>query len=275
MKRDILIRRSSQQIADSVAADRDKFIISQAKKIEDAQEQGHFSNLWSAIKSCAPNLRRGSTHKPLPALKLANGDFAKNFEEAGDRWTEHFSQIELGFPSSFQDLLEKVRSERYSPDRVFPRLQRDCITTLFDLEQKCLDANSKKATGPDSVPPEVLKFAHGPISRLLAPVALKVTGLVCEPMQWSGGRYKELYKLAGSQTVVDSFRAVLLADLFGKTIQGTIRSKIIDLWGDYFSDYQFAGRSKRGCDLASHVIKTLLDVGVALQASVLIMFLDL
>ena len=107
------------------------------------------------------------------------------------------------------------------------------------------------------------------------PLSIKVTGIVFELYRWSGSRYKELYKHAGVQSVVESFRAILLADLFSKNIQGTIRAKTVDFSGDYFSDYQFAGRSNRGGDLASRIVKSLLDVRLAVKCSILLIFIDL
>ena len=54
-----------------------------------------------------------------------------------------------------------------------------------------------------------------------------------------------------------------------------LRCKTIDIVGDFLSDFQFCGMPRRGCDIASHIGKTLLDVGQVLNCSVLLLFLDL
>ena len=107
------------------------------------------------------------------------------------------------------------------------------------------------------------------------PIALKCCGLISKPFQWSGGKSKELSKHIGKHHLVDSFRAMLLSGILGKTVQGSLRAKTIDFASDYLGEYQFAGREKRGCDLASHVARTMLDYGKTLKATIVLLFVDL
>ena len=168
-----------------------------------------------------------------------------------------------------------MRKSRYFNGREFPDLDVNCFITLIDLENKVLDTNPGKAVGPDSVPPDIHSIAPTEVARILMPIALKCCGLISEPFQWSGGKYKELFKKIGKHHLVDSFRAMLLSDVLGKTVQGSLLAKTIDFASDDLKGYQFAGRAKRGCDLASHVARTMLDYGKTLNATFLRLFVDL
>ena len=153
-------------------------------------------------------------------------------------------------------------------------MQADCITTPFDIEQKALNVTCGRASGPDQIPPELVMCNPKAIARLLAPLGLKTTGRVCEPYQWSGGKYKELYKRSGVQCLVESFRAILLSDIFGKMLQGPLRTKTVNFATDFFGDYQFAGLPGKGCDLAHHALLAFMDYAAFLQVSSINIFVD-
>ena len=115
--------------------------------------------------------------------------------------TAHFAGIEKGFDTTFDQLLQDARAERYHDGRIFPELRVDCLISPFDLEQKAHNTSQSKAVGPDVVPPEIVKCMPKAIARVLAPLALKCSGLVCEPFRWAGGRYKESFKNSGIQSL--------------------------------------------------------------------------
>ena len=54
-----------------------------------------------------------------------------------------------------------------------------------------------------------------------------------------------------------------------------MRCKIIDIVGDFLSAFQFCGRPRRGCDVASHIGKSVIDASRALQCSAFLLFIDL
>ena len=82
------------------------------------------------------------------------------------------------------------------------------------------------------------------IARVLGPLDLKCSGLVCEPFQWSGGRYKELSTKSAIQSLVESFRAILLSDVFGKVVKGCLRAKTVDFSCDLFRRLPVCGEAQ-------------------------------
>ena len=247
---ELKVRANKFKVAQAVAPDRDQYINDLAKDVIDAQEPKAYSKRWPAIKRLAPAMNKKGGPAAIPMLMLHDGSYAQDFVEAADRRTQHWSDFEKGFPSDFNAILSSCRNIRYNNDRIFPQLDISCLITLIGLETKLRDVNPDKAVGPDDVPPAIPAMAPCEMARLLLPISMKCCGLVAEPFQWAGGRYKELFKRSGVHHLADNFRAILLADIMGKTVQGALRSKVIDFTNDFLGDYKFAGRPKRGCDLA-------------------------
>ena len=264
----------SLQIASGIAADRDKFLNDLGASFVQSQRPGAHVHIWRALKQVAPGLDKKGGPRPIPALQISEGVFAENFRQAADKWTDHFCGIEKGFKVEFQELITHAQDARYFDGRVFPELQADCITTPFDIEQKALNVTCGRASGPDQIPPELVMCNPKAIARLLAPLGLKTTGRVCEPYQWSGGKYKELYKRSGVQSLVESFRAILLSDIFGKMLQGPLRTKTVNFATDFFGDYQFAELPGKGCDLALHALLAFMEYAAFLQVSSIHIFVD-
>ena len=108
------------------------------------------------------------------SLPLTDGTFAANFEDTGRRWCEHLSSIEHGVDASYRDMLQKARYSRHLSDRIMPPLEPHCIVTWLDLEQQYLKLHSNNATGPDLIPPEVLKCCSPAVARAYTPLSFKV-----------------------------------------------------------------------------------------------------
>lgn len=214
-RKQVQSRSLTRSISITVSSDRDAYIDQLARKVVDAQDPKAFATLWPSIKRLAPKLSKFGL-SPVLVLQLSDGSFASIFGETGRRWCEHFSSIEHGYGSSYQEILQKARHSRYSTDRIMPQLCSSCFVSWLDLEQQFLSLNPGKATGPDKVPPEVLKCCSTAVTRALTPLSFKMCGLCSEPYQWSGGTYHPLYKNSGPQHLVVNSRAILLSDIMGK-----------------------------------------------------------
>ena len=92
-----------------VKHDRTKHVQSLADELVDPHDAAK-SHLWKHIHNVAPGLCKKGGPKPLPALKLANGQLAEDNAQISSRWGDHFAQIEAGHKSSFSELLDKSRS---------------------------------------------------------------------------------------------------------------------------------------------------------------------
>ena len=185
--------------------------------------------LYRAIRRAFPAARsnRQAAHSPLPCVALEDGTVATDYEARCRRWQSYFAEQEAGEPVDAQGYIDGFLSQRTLAQQIGPVFDLDCVPTLMEIEQSLLALPRRKAAGADSLTAEILQVCVPATARSLAPLYLKASLAVREPVSYRGGELICLAKKASEVFACSSFRSVLIANLPGKVMHRLLRAKLL------------------------------------------------
>ena len=132
-----------------------------------------------------------------------------------------------------------------------------------------------KGMGPDAIPAEVIKSGGVVFVRFLTDMIQAMCRLYYVAKDWRGGRMLNLYKGKGDIELTDASRGLLLADHSSKVFVGILRDHVEDAYIGHVPQTQFGCVKGRGTEVASHLVRSILDYARLRTLSVYILFLDL
>ena len=216
----------------------------------------------------AMRFRRG-----LPAVRLECGSLARTEKEALDRWIRHFAMNEGGTRCLPADLLEVQRLEICGPARDPLSLEVGDLPSRSHLERAMARLSCGKAAGPDRMPPELLKFGAGVISRSIYPLFLKMVLRLEEAIQFKGGILHQAWKGRSSPSECASHRALLVSSTVGKILHSVLRTLCVPSMRRAASPLQVGGLPTFPVQFPAHLVR--LFQSWQSPGSYAIMFLDL
>ena len=145
-----------------------------------------------------------------------------------------------------------TREDRsYIPD--FPRASynvpiADMSVTIEDVRKKLDALNPNKATGPDEIPPRLLKELA---AVLAGPIAIIMNKSIQEgnlPSIWKKANVVPIFK-KGKKNMSGNYRPVSLTSVTCKILEGLVRQKLVEHLTDnnLVTDYQHGFVSGRSC----------------------------
>ena len=216
------------------------------------------------------------TARPLPAIRMASGQFAQSRDELASTWQNHFAAIEGGSAVTSTELSAAVCafSHVVFPGDQSPALDLQALPTLTQIETVIRRSRAHKAPGPDQLPASIFKLDPVLFARLLYPLYLKI-GIRChEPIRFRGGEIMALAKKAHSQFQCTDFRAIVLADQLGKYHHTIQRQKLLPYFAEFRAPMQ-AGCSKGiGVDHVHLQLEAYSDWAVHRKRSFCVLFVD-
>ena len=244
-----------------VGEDRSKHLVTLAVQANGAMLSNDTATGFRVARQLA-----GAKPKPLPCVKLANGDISSSETQRKERWQEYFAQMFKGrIHQSMSDLIM---------DDVEPVGGNFHTTVESDMAAyKALPCN--KSTGTDEIPAEVLVAGGEPLAHIMRPVHEKIEEQCQMPIRWKGGRIADLYKQKGDPQLCSNSRGLLVSDHLAKGYIGQLKDNVDEQYCRNMPESQFGAVKNGGTDYAHHLVLTSIDYARLAAQSIFILFLDL
>ena len=132
-----------------------------------------------------------------------------------------------------------------------------------------------KATGPDNIPPDVLKSVAPVVAPPLTDIINSSLSSGCFPEQWKCACVKPLHK-GGSKSVLTNYRPISILPTCSKLIEMTVRSQLVTHLEENNLLYPLQSGFRRRHSTASTLLRATNDWYQALDAHLMIgvLFLD-
>jgi hypothetical protein len=187
--------------------------------------------------------RKSSTAlRPQAGYKNESGVPLCTFGEVQDTFSELWSKLEAGKPTTLSKLASKVASDQQAKVQCVAKPELRDIPSLMDLEASLRRAANNKASN-GGIPGDIPKLDINLFAQLLMPLHMKISTLVQEPIQFKGGEAFGLYRGRGDPTVIsqEAYRTILVSAPVGKRLKSTFRPKLLPYTDTYFQSKQVGG----------------------------------
>ena len=250
--------------------DRDRYIEQLAATISVSPSKEAFRAYHQVL---AHRRKKAFRLDPLPQVTQLGGEVCEDADQMARRWREHFSALEAGQATTFRALAEEG-SDNIGVVGPHPDNITD-IPGLPDLRRVLAATKTGKASGMESIPPELGRHFSSDTANLLYPLLLKIIWGGVEPVGFKGGRAIILYKGRGSTTSCASYRSILLTPSWSKTFHQSLRPAIRAVFEQSAPSMQIGGR--RGCSVTygSHVLRACQRYAVQNGHSCFVLFADI
>ena len=219
--------------------------------------------------------RKGSMqYRPIPAVRLQDGQLAATQQEAQARWQDHFAQPEAGIPVTHAQLQElaALQAPRYDPLAL--QFALSTVPTSAEVIQFIQKAKRRKAPGLDGLPAEIYQLDPVAFAHLYLPLLMKCSIRCTEPVRWKGGSVCALPKTHTARFDADQFRSILLADFSSKLYHGVLRQKLLPAFESYRLVMQAGGVPGLGTDILNLYIQSFTQLCAGRGVSHALLFVD-
>ncbi|CAE7883540.1 hypothetical protein AK812_SmicGene281 [Symbiodinium microadriaticum] len=257
-----------------IAADRNRYLSKLAEEVQ-CSDLRNPAALYASVRKAFPASRSGrrSLYQPLPAVKDAQGVLVTSATDRIEVWRQHFAAQEAGDLVTPSAYVADFAAYRKPSDDVVFSLQ--VVPTLAEVEGLILGMKRGKAPGPDSVTTEILQLQVPVTARQLAPVMLKTSLGLREPLTWRGGDLVCLAKRAGASLSCKDFRSILISSIPGKLYHRSIRTRLVQHLDAFRPSLQSGAIPGEGIELISIVAKTFQLLCEGLHRPWALVFVDL
>ncbi|OLQ02150.1 hypothetical protein AK812_SmicGene15076 [Symbiodinium microadriaticum] len=194
--------------------------------------------------------------EPLPGILKTDGEPCADAVEVQQRWRQQFAGLEAGLDTTFNELTQ--RTQAIGPSAVFEHpLDVSEVPSLPLLRRILASTKSGKASGMDSIPPELNRYFADESADLLYPLLLKFLWRGEEALGHKGGQAVILYKGRGPTDQCSSYRSILLMNTWAKAFHQSIRPAIKTVFEASAPALQLGGRAGCSVALGSHVLRSL------------------
>ena len=256
-----------QQLRKNIRQDRSEFLQQHIAQLEQTDK--------GTIMQCLKHYRLGKRvkdlgRKPLPIVRLENGQIASTTQEAMRRWRGHYAALEGGSEAS----PEQLRGDPNNVPKHIPCELHD-VPTIFELERTLRAARIGKAMGFDGVPPELLHYAPERLAHILWPWFLKQTLTVTECLQHKGGRLISAYKRRGDIGECQNHRALLVSSCLAKAFHATYRARTMRFVHKAAGPLQLTAQAHPNITIAAQIVRSHLQAMKLTGQSSFALFLDI
>ena len=217
------------------------------------------SYLWKAIKST------------LPTSSPAFDSFHRDAAGLANDFNQYFVSVSSSVSSS------------PAVDPPSPGCSSPSVSSHLDLQpissEVCLELiaslQSGKATGPDNIPPGILKSVAPVVAPPLTDIINSSLSSGCFPQQWKCASVRPLHK-GGTKSVLTNYRPISILPTCSKLIEMTVRSQLVAHLEDNNLLYPLQSGFRRRHSTASTLLRATNDWYRALDTHLMIgvLFLD-
>ena len=245
-----------------IKADKAAFLDNLAAQADMAADCGDNGAIYQLAKRAA-----GVRSRIMKVVEWEDGSLTTSVSQYAQRFQDHFAGVfSAKIIQNLNELgIAQPRDTVHSPSQS-PSVQ--------SVEKAIWELPSGKAVGPDRISAELLKIALAPCSVFLHGLLQKVWSYAYWPLDWRSGRLQELHK-KGSTRVCDNFRGLLISDHLGKAASSVLYEPIDGPYHAYVPPAQCGAVKSKSGDLATHLLRTMLDIAAASCLSIVILFVDL
>ena len=130
-----------------------------------------------------------------------------------------------------------------------------------------------KAAGPDQVTAELMRAGGWTYARQLQGIMYRIWTQLHWPVEWRGGRIKELPK-KGARTECENHRGILISSHASKVGAKLLATGIDERYARFVPEHQCGGVPKKGTDMPNHMIRLGIPYAAAHLLSIAIVFID-
>ncbi|OLP79036.1 hypothetical protein AK812_SmicGene40723 [Symbiodinium microadriaticum] len=210
--------------------------------------------------------------RPLPSLKMHNGDHAASWEDRDKVWMEHFGAQEMGQTENTADFLNATHHGIYRDEEI--NWTVGDIPTIQELEESLRMAPRNKAPGLDGVPGELLSATPSAMSTALYPLIAKSVLQLHQPVQWRGGILQESWKRNGPIDNPANYRSLFISSQVGKCFHKLLRRRAGPIIETALHDFHLGARRQAPVVYPALYIHGFLRRAKQLRHSASVLFLD-
>ena len=197
-------------------------------------------------------------------VKDAEGNTIFSQELQMTRWVEHFESL-LNRPPPIE------------PPEILPArndLDINCEPpTLEEIENAVSLLNSKKAAGPDYIPPEALKADSKVSSTILHGLFEKIWTEEKYPNDWKEGHLVKIPK-KGDLSNCNNYRGITLLSIPGKVFTRILLERIKETVDGQLRDNQTGFRKNRSCTDQIAALRIIVEQSIEWNSPLLVNFID-
>ena len=189
------------------------------------------------------------TKTGIADLTKADGSTASSSREKADVLNNFFSSVFT---------VEDRSSIPHFPRALYDKPLLDLTITIEQLKTKLCKLNPNKATGPDNIPPRLLKELAEVLSEPISIIMNKSLQEGRLPTIWKKAHVVPIFK-KGKKNIAGNYRPVSLTSVTCKVMEGLVREKLIDHFNinNLITDSQHGFVGGRSC---STNLLAVLDV---------------
>ena len=251
--------------------DRRAYVDKIVGEVEHADMNDVYKHLHCLIK---PRRFRRAGMDPLPQLKKLDGNLRQSAAEYMHRWREHFSALEGGHQVHVHELVQNCVAAQAARAEPLTMTYED-IPSIEDLVVAMRGVRSRKAAGPDLLPPDICRAFSFDLALVWWPVLMKSTCRGTEPIGFKGGSMQRLPKPTGDRLSCSSQRGVLLQPAISKALQKSMRKLAMMAYEEDALDFQIGGRKSFSALFGSLATRSLLRMAKREKQSCSIVYVDL
>lgn len=221
---------------------------------------------WTFSRRCRTYL--ASKHTDVESkIKKKDGAPVDNFDEALQRWREHFQAILTIIPKFDEEVIRNIPQQPYAEEIGKPPAIEEVQFALGRLK-------NRKATGLDKVPGELLKFGGDEVTKAVHSLFTKMWGNGEVPSAFKDSEIIALPK-KGDPTECDNWRGNSLLSVGGKALTTVIAQRLRKIVDRVVQETQNGFRRARSTIDGVHILRRLVELYDAYDQSLHISFVDM
>ena len=217
-----------------------------AQYLNDGYERGDATGLWQWLRKNAPLGRKTAERGRIGAIRTAEG-MAVTDQAIASAIAAHLKATDasLQAPKTAPPHPAICRRQPTPMD-----LTADDVTAAIQRQE------SRRAAGPDGIPPAALKLQSPALREALLTTFNAVLRSGTWPAAWSEGTIIPLPKPGSDLLEAGNYRPITLLSAIGKLFEGTVNARLTALWEDTdaLSDSQYGFRPNRSTLAANFVL---------------------
>ena len=234
-----------------------------------AQQSGHaythegLTAVWRQIKAVLPrNKMKQFQAKP----------------DIDDELMQHFADLEAGTKTTYADCFQHCINRNNNDLDERPRCRQLALAdlpTLAEIEELCLKQRPNRASGLDSIVPEVCRYAAKEVAPYIHNVILKSFLWGVEPLRYKGGQLCAIWKQKQSRQDASGYRGILLAEVYGKVLHAWARQRLLPTLVCRRAQGQIGGLPSQQTTTAIQLLKLHGRQGRHRHLTTAVIFIDL
>ena len=208
---------------------------------------------------------------PIKTVKKEDGLLTLSRDEYDERWIRYFAGV---FSAEVVDSLASVPFFIRNPRDPSSDISGPSPPSWERICRGLLVLPLGKSVGPDNISAERMRVHVLPFAAFLFHLLHSSWPLGCTPIMWRGGRLSELHKKLDT-LVCDNYRGLLVSDHLSKLYTSCINDFVHDHYIRNISVEQCGGIRGKGTGLATHTLRTAIDLCIARSKPLAILFIDL